>query len=62
MLLLRQRILNMTVATSTALRMKVSAFVSAAALLSGIVAATPKLLICSDSTTANYANGSVLQG
>ncbi|KAH7418855.1 rhamnogalacturonan acetylesterase [Cadophora sp. MPI-SDFR-AT-0126] len=23
---------------------------------------TPKLLICSDSTTANYANGSVLQG
>ncbi|WYZ37702.1 hypothetical protein EsH8_II_001208 [Colletotrichum jinshuiense] len=32
------------------------------AIFVGATAAAPKLLICSDSTTANYATGSVLQG
>ncbi|KZL80469.1 rhamnogalacturonan acetylesterase [Colletotrichum incanum] len=31
-------------------------------LFAAVASAAPKLLICSDSTTANYATGSVLQG
>lgn len=38
----------------------VIAAVSAAPAAAAV--ATPKVLICSDSTTANYAEGSVLQG
>ncbi|KAJ8116251.1 hypothetical protein OPT61_g2278 [Boeremia exigua] len=36
--------------------------VAAVSAAPAAAAATPKILICSDSTTANYAEGSVLQG